>query len=71
MPCSQRRLASSDLLAVARITGEVLRDELRQEVLELRRLALRLVRQRVVLHRLGPADVVDPDDQRLQVLVLA
>ena len=50
--------------------GEVLRHELRQEVLELGRLALRLVRQRVVLDGLGAADVVDPNDQRLQGLVL-
>ena len=49
----------------------MLRHELGQEVLQLRRLALRLVRQRVVLHRLGAADVVDPDDERLEVLVLA
>ena len=32
---------------------------------------LRLVAGRVVLHRLGPADVVDPDDQRLDLGVLA
>ena len=57
-------------LTVAAHPREVLRDELRQEVLQLRRLALRPVGQVVVLHRLGAADVVNPDDQRLQVLVL-
>src|SRR5207244_645987 len=50
--------------------GEVLRDELCQEVLQLRRLALRLVGQVVVPNRLGAADVVNPDDERLEMLVL-
>ena len=48
----------------------MLRDELRQEVLELGRLALRLVGQVVVLDGLGAADVVNPNDERLEVLVL-
>ena len=45
--------------------AEVLHDELRQEVPELRR--LRLVAGRVVLHRLRPADVVDANDERLDL----
>ena len=49
--------------------AEVLHDELRQEVAQLRR--LRLVARRVVLHGLGPADLVDPDDQRLDLRVAA
>jgi hypothetical protein len=45
--------------------AEVLHDELRQEVAQLRR--LRLVARRVVLHGLGAADLVDPDDERLHL----
>ena len=48
-------------------SAEMLHHELRQEVAELRR--LRLVRGGVVLHRLGPADVVDADDERLHICV--
>ena len=44
----------------------VLADELRQEVLELGRLGL--VGEPVVGDGGGPADLVDPDDQRLQAL---
>src|SRR3954471_21210208 len=40
-------------------------DELSQKIPELRR--LRLVGRRVVLHGLGAADVVDPDDERFDV----
>ena len=46
----------------------VLRDELDEEVLELGRLADGLVGQRVVLHGLRAADVVDPDDERLEAV---
>ena len=49
--------------------AEMLHDELRQEVAQLGR--LRLVARGVVLHRLGPADLVDADDQRLDLRVLA
>ena len=48
--------------------AEMLHDELRQEVPQLRR--LRLVAGRVVLHRLRASDIVDPDDQRLDLGVL-
>ena len=48
--------------------AEVLHDELRQEVAQLR--WLRLVGGGVVLHGLGPSDIVDPDDQRLDLGVL-
>ena len=40
-----------------------------RSVLELGRLALRLVRKRVVRHGLRPANVVDADDQGLEVAV--
>lgn len=38
-----------------------------RKVLEFRCLALRLVRERVVLQGLRAADVINPDDQRLEV----
>lgn len=47
----------------------VLGDELHEEVLQLRRLASRLVRQRVVVHRLRSADFVDAHDEGLHVSV--
>ena len=69
----QRRLQEQQRVRVLALHGrpdaaEVLHDELRQEVAQLRRLGL--VPRRVVGHGLGPADVVDPDDQRLDLGVL-
>ena len=48
--------------------AEMLHDELRQEVPQLRR--LRLVAGRVVLNRFRASDIVDSDDQRLDLGVL-
>src|SRR6185369_14009155 len=48
--------------------AEMLHDELREEVPQLRR--LRLVAGRIVLNRFRASDIVDSDDQRLDLGVL-